>query len=176
MRTTTTRHPLATLAIASTLTSLGTLATATAAHAETTTTTEKGVLIECAGSWRDRPVVVSVYENRTYGHEVLVAVGAEDQEAFSVTHPDGRLVRRGAMQHEGRLDGRRFALSGPVVRDGEPVEVHEELEDDNMVITVDGVHEPLAADLVLTWRKRSAVLDCSTAFRYDLVVTKTDIE
>lgn len=172
---TTTRHALA---IASTLTTLGglALATATAAHAETTTTTEKGVLVECTGTWRDRPVVVSVYENRTYGNEVLVAVGAEDQEAFSVTHPDGRLVRRGAIQQEGRLDGRRFALAGPVARDGDPVEVHEEFEDDNMVITVDGVHKPLAADLVLTWRKRNAVLECSNAFRYDLVVTKTDIE
>lgn len=139
------------------------------------TTQEKGVLIECAGTWRDQPVTVSVYENRTYGNELLVAVGAEDAESFWITNPGGRMVRRGELQQEGRMDGRRVVLAGQVVRDGEPVEVHEEREDAGQHIVVDGVHKPLAADLVLTWKKRNADLDCDNAFRYDLTVTKTPI-
>lgn len=139
------------------------------------TTQEKGVLIECAGTWRDQPVTVSVYENRTYGNELLVAVGAEDAESFWITNPEGRMVRRGELQQEGRMDGRRVVLAGQVVRDGEPVEVHEEREDAGQHIVVDGVHKPLAADLVLTWKKRNADLDCDNAFRYDLTVTKTPI-
>ena len=139
------------------------------------TTQEKGVLIECAGTWKGQPAMVSVYENRTYGNELVVAVGAEDSESFWITHPEGRMVRRGEVQQEGRMDGKRVVLAGRVVRDGEPVEVHEEREDAGQHIVVDGVHKPLAADLVLTWKKRNAELDCDNAFRYDLTVTKTPI-
>lgn len=176
----TTRHALATLAIAGALP----MATATATHAqtaaepggaETTTTQEKGVLLECTGTWKDQPVFVSVYENRTFGNELLVAVGAEDSESFWSTHPEGRMVRRGEIQQEGRMDGRLIVLAGQVTRDGEPVEVHEEREDAGQHIVVDGIHKPLDADLVLTWKKRNAALDCDNAFRYDLTVTKTPI-
>jgi hypothetical protein len=139
------------------------------------TTQEKGVLIECAGTWKGQPAMVSVYENRTYGNELVVAVGAEDSESFWITYPEGRMVRRGEIQQEGRMEGKRVVLAGRVVRDGEPVEVHEEREDAGQHIVVDGVHEPLAADLVLTWKKRNADLDCDNAFRYDLTVTKTPI-
>lgn len=139
------------------------------------TVQEKGLLIECAGTWRDQPVHLSVYENRTYAHELLIAIGAEDQEVFLVENPEQRMVRRGEVHESGRLDGRRFALAGTVVRDGEVVEVHEEFEDDGKTVTVDGVHKPLAADLVLTWKKQNAELDCDNAFRYDLTVTKTPI-
>lgn len=170
MRSTT---ALATLAIA---TGLPLAAAAAQAHAETTSEREKGVLVECAGTWRTRPVTVSVYEHRTYGNEVLVAIGAEDQEDFWISQPDGRLVRRGELQQEGTLGGRKVVLAGTVVRDGDPVEVHDEFDDAGQHVVVDGVHKPLAADLVLTWRKRNAVLDCSNAFRFDLTVTKTDIE
>ena len=79
MRSTT---ALATLAIA---TGLPLAAAAAPAHAETTTEREKGVLVECAGTWRTRPVTVSVYEHRTYGNEVLVAIGAEDGRFVSNT-------------------------------------------------------------------------------------------
>jgi len=139
------------------------------------TTQEKGVLIECAGTWKGQPAMVSVYENRIYGNELVVAVGAEDSESFWITHPEGRMVRRGEVQQEGRMDGKRVVLAGRVVRDGEPVEVHEEHDDAGQHIVVDGVHMPLSADLVLTWKKRNADLDCDNAFRYDLTVTKTPI-
>lgn len=139
------------------------------------TTQEKGVLIECAGSWKGQPVFVSVYENRSFGNELVVAVGAEDQESFWIINPEGRMVRRGEIQQEGRMDGKRVVLAGTVVRDGEVVTVHEEREDAGQHIVVDGVHKPLAADLVLTWKKRNAVLDCENAFRYDLTVTTTPI-
>ena len=139
------------------------------------TTQEKGVLLECAGSWKDQPVFVSVYENRTFGNELVVAVGAEDQESFWITNPEGRMVRRGEIQQEGRMDGKLVVLAGRVTRDGEPVEVHEEREDAGQHIVVDGIHKPLDADLVLTWKKRNADLDCDNAFRYDLTVTKTPI-
>lgn len=139
------------------------------------TTQEKGVLIECAGTWKGLPATVSVYENRTYGNELVVAIGAEDSESFWITHPEGRMVRRGEVQQEGRMDGKLVVLAGRVVRDGEPVEVHEEREDAGQHIVVDGIHKPLAADLVLTWKKRNADLDCDNAFRYDLTVTKTPI-
>jgi len=36
------------------------------------TTQEKGVLIECAGTWKGQPATVSVHENRTYGNELVV--------------------------------------------------------------------------------------------------------
>lgn len=139
------------------------------------TTQEKGALLECAGSWKDQPVFVSVYENRTFGNELVVAVGAEDQESFWITNPEGRMVRRGEIQQEGRMDGRLVVLAGRVTRDGEPVEVHEEREDAGQHIVVDGIHKPLDSDLVLTWKKRNADLDCDNAFRYDLTVTKTPI-
>lgn len=167
-----TRRALATLAIAGTLP----LSTATAAHAETTTVHEKGLLIECTGTWEDQPVHVSVYENRAYVNELVIAIGDEDDEVFLVENPEDRMVTRGEVHESGRLDGRKFALAGPVVRDGDVVEVHEEFVDDGQQVVVDGVHKPLAADLELTWRKRDAVLDCSNAFRFDLQVSRTPVE
>lgn len=171
-------HSTARRVLASTALAAGLLPVALAgpAHAETTTVHEKGLLIECTGTWRQQPVHVSVYENRTYVNELVVAIGAEDQEVLLVENPEERMVTRGEVHESGLLGGRKFALAGPVVRDGDVVEVHEEFVDDGQHVVVDGVHKPLAADLELTWRKRDAVLDCSNAFRFDLDVSRTPVQ
>lgn len=156
---------------------LGSVALTTApAHAGTTATTthERGLVIECAGLWRDQPVAVTVYENHPDLRELVVVVGEEGEEVVKVRTPGHRLVRHRALHERGWLDGRRFDLAGTAVRDGDPVEVHEEREDAGQHIVVDGVHHPVAATLTLTWRHRAATLDCDTAFRYDLQVTRTD--
>lgn len=118
---------------------------------------------------------MTVYENRTFGNELVVTVGAEDSESFWIAHPEGRMIRRGEVQQEGRMDGRLVVLAGRVTRDGEPVEVHEEHDAAGQHIVVDGIPKPLDAELLLTWKKRNADLDCDNAFRYDLTVTKTPI-
>lgn len=159
---------------------LGTVALATPAGAQDDTTTgegsttrERGLVVECSGTWRDQPVLVTVHEDHPDLRELVLAVGKDDEEVVKVRTPGHRLVRHRGLRETGWLGGRRFDLDGVVVRDGEPVEVHEEHDDAGQHVVVDGVHHPLAATLTLTWRHRATTLGCADAYRYDLTVTRT---
>ena len=160
-----------TLAVVATsgLIGLGHAATA----AEPTVTHERGIAIECSGTWKHQHVYALVYENSTAGNTVQVVVndgeygaGRDSARAFR----DGRQVRAAV-----RLDGRRAVIEGTARVVGRRTPVHEELEDAGQLIVADGHHRRLATDLDLTWRGRSVPLDCDGSFRYALRVTKTPI-
>lgn len=138
---------------------------------EPTTTNEKGILLECSGTWRGEDVYASVYENDTYGNTVQIVIadgdvaggGRETTRAFK----DGRDVR--AVM---KLKGKRAVIEGTARAVGKKTPVHEEHDDAGQHITIDGTHRRLANDLTLTWKGTTAPLDCDNAFVYDLQVTK----
>jgi len=138
---------------------------------EPTTTNEKGILLECSGTWKGEDVYASVYENETYGNTVQVVIGdgdvaggiRETTRAFK----DGRDVRAVL-----KLKGKRAVIEGTARAVGKKTLVHEEHDDAGQHITVDGTHRRLANDLTLTWRGTTLPLDCDNAFVYDLQVTK----
>ncbi|MDN4175055.1 hypothetical protein QWY28_18975 [Nocardioides sp. SOB77] len=171
------RTPLALAAVATAIAGLG-LSPATAspttgtAAEEPTVTHERGVVIECGGTFGDEEVFVSVYENDTFANVLQVVVG-DDGLGRSRESAAG-FVSRGEVRASLRLDGRRVLVSGTATRHGKRIAVHEEHDDAGQHIVVDGFHRLLRTDLTMLWKGRTVDLDCGEAFRYDLQVTTTD--
>ncbi len=169
-----------TLSALSTLAAAAVLSTATAGLAAApddpgpgaTTHREVGRLLECTGTWMQRPVLASVYENRGVVNEVSVQVGEGAREVGAARTQERRFIRDGRVRATLDLGERPARLSGTVSRTGVRSTVHEERDDAGQHVVVDGVHRMLDADLALVWRGRGAPLEC-TGFAYDLQVTTT---
>ena len=164
---------------------LGTVALATpVAHATdasdavppTGTVHERGTVVVCSGQWRDQPVARSVHGRHPHVRVLVRTGGAGEVPPRVVRTPGHRLVRDRGLHERGWLAGHRLDLSAVVVRDGNPVPVHEEHEDGEQHVVVDGTQQPLAATTTFTWRHRAATLACPGSFRYDHTVTRTDAE
>jgi hypothetical protein len=142
------------------------------AHAsEPTTTRERGIVVECSGTWHGKDVYASLYENNTAGNVIQIVVDGGDVAAggrdvrYAFRH--GRTVF-GAM----RLGGRRAVIEGTARAVGARTPVHDVYDDAGQHITVDGTHRRLATRLTMTWRRTTLPLDCAGSFVYDLQVTK----
>ena len=141
---------------------------------EPTTTHEKGLVLECSGTWRGSEVFASLYENSTAGNIIQVVIGGGDvaggsrqaRHAFKDRH---RV--HGAL----RLEGRRAVVEGTARAVGRRTAVHEEHDDAGQHITVDGTHRRLASTLTLAWRGTTVPLDCAGSFLYDLSVTRASV-
>ncbi|CAI9414248.1 hypothetical protein [Nocardioides sp. T2.26MG-1] len=143
-----------------------------ASAAEPTTTRERGLVIECTGTIKGRPVYTSLYENDTVRNTIQILIGDDGHQVGGSRDTDrdfrdGRQVR-GTL----KVAGRRALVEGTARKVGERVPVHEEHDDAGQHITIDGFHRRLATDLRLTWKGASAPLTCDNAFVYDLQVTK----
>ncbi|HYF71656.1 MAG TPA: hypothetical protein VD864_02485 [Nocardioides sp.] len=143
-----------------------------ASAAEPTTTRERGIVIECTGTIKHKPVYASLYENNTVANTIQIVIGDDDDQVGGGRDTDrdfrhGRKVS-GSLQ----LAGDRALVTGTARKVGGRVAVHEEHDDAGQHITVDGFHRRLDTDLTLSWKGASAPLTCDTAFVYDLRVTK----
>lgn len=162
------------LAAAATVASLGGSAVAAAPGdpGAGSTSREVGRLLECTGTWMQRPVLASVYENRGLVNEVSVQVGEGRREVGAARVQERRFVRHGRVRAVLDLGGRPAELSGTTTRTGVRTAVHEEHDDAGEHVVVDGVHRELDTELALVWRGRGAPLEC-TGFAFDLQVTRT---
>lgn len=146
----------------------------TAYAGEPTTTNEKGILLECAGTWRGNEVYASLYENNTAGNTIQIVIADGDVAGggrdTTTAFKDGRDVR-GVL----KLKGKKAVVEGTARAVGPKTPVHEEHDDAGQHITVDGTHRRLANDLTLTWKGTTVPLDCDNAFVYDLQVTKESV-
>ncbi len=143
-----------------------------ASAGERTTTRERGIVIECTGTIKERPVYASLYENDTVRNTIQILVGDDGHQVGGSRDTDqdfrtGRKVR-GTLA----VGGSRAVVAGTARQVGERLAVHEEHDDAGQLITIDGFHRRLKTDLTLTWKGTSAPLTCAPAFRYDLRVTK----
>lgn len=172
-----THTSLATLA-AATLVALGAAGPATSATAEafrsaTTTTHERGIVLECTGRLAGKHVFASLYENDAFVNVIQVVIGDDGNGASREVEQgfldDGRV--RGSV----RVDGKRALVTGTAHRVGKRIPVHEVHDDAGQHITVDGYHRRLANDLVLTYAGRTRPLTCDTAFAFNLQVTREDV-
>jgi hypothetical protein len=141
----------------------------------TTTPNERGHVIECTGTIRDRPVHASVYENNTYANVIQVLIGDDENQVGN-----SREVAEGFLDHRQvhgslRVGENRAVVSGSAVRGGKRIPVHEQFDDAGQLITVDGIHRRLRTDLRLGWGRKTVQLTCDNAFFYNLQVTKEDI-
>ncbi|GGO67938.1 hypothetical protein [Nocardioides deserti] len=175
------RTPLALAAVATAVVGLGSPATALTADATATsasqttaseTSRERGVVIECGGSYRGDDLYVSVYENNLYANVFQVVVG--DDGLGNIRESAKGFVEKKQVRATLKLDGRKVLVTGTAKPYGKKVAVHEEHDDAGQHIVVDGVHRKLRTDLTMRWKGRTVDLTCADAFRYDLQVTKTD--
>ena len=139
---------------------------------EPTTTRERGLVIECTGTIKDRPVYTSLYENDTVRNTIQILIGDDDLQVGGSRDTDrdfrtGRKVR-GTL----KVGDSRAVVAGTARKVGDRIAVHEEHDDAGQHITVDGFHRRLKTDLTLTWKGATAPLTCDNAFLYDLQVTK----
>lgn len=161
------------LAVVATPSLIGLIGLGSAAAAgEPTTTHEKGIVLECTGTIGHRDAFVSLYENNTVRNTIQVVIGGDDHPVGGSrdTTRDFLVARtvRGAL----KVDGTRALVEGTAHRAGRRTTIHDEQDDAGQHITVDGTHRRIVSDLTLTWRHRTAPLDCGNAFAYDLQVTR----
>ena len=157
------------LAVAATAAPLAT-DPATASAGTSTTTVEKGVVIECTGRLGGQDVYVSLYENNRYANVVQVGVG-EDGASREVRD----IVRAGRARAGVRIDGSAARVTGRVRATGTRSAVHEEMDDAGQHIVSEGTHRALRTRLHVSFRGETSRLACGNAFRYRLRVTKTPI-
>ncbi|MGB0102540.1 MAG: hypothetical protein WBP61_19850 [Nocardioides sp.] len=139
--------------------------------AEPTTTRERGIVIECSGEHRGRPVYTSVYENNTVKNSVQILVGDDDRQVGG-NRESAAPFRTGKQVHAAaRIGGSRAVIDGTARAVGRKTLVHEEHADAGELITIDGTHRRLRTALTLAWRGRVVPLDCAESFVYDLQVT-----
>lgn len=157
------------LAVVATTALMGGSATAQ----EPTTVNERGIVLDCSGTYRGQDVYASVYENNTVKNVVQVVVGDDGLGSIRET---AKPFKTGRDVHATlKLAGKRVVIDGTARVVGKKVHVHEEHDDGGQYITVDGTHRRIVADLTMTWKSRSIPLTCDDAFVYDLQVTKEPV-
>lgn len=137
-----------------------------------TTTHERGIVVECTGTMQGRSVYASLYENNRYADVLQVLVGDDDHQVGGSREDRDGFLERGRVTAAMKVDGSRARITGTAPKVGRNTPVHEEYDDAGQHITADGTHRLLDTDLELTWRGRTVPLDCGTAFAYRLTVTK----
>ena len=140
--------------------------------AETTTTHERGIVVECTGTIDGRDVYASLYENDTYVNVLQVLVGDDAGQVGGSRQDRDGFLDQGRVTAAMKVDGRRALITGTARRVGDRIPVSEEYDDAGQHITTTGFHRSLDTDLTLSWRGDRAPLDCATAFAYRLTVVK----
>jgi hypothetical protein len=144
-----------------------------AAHAgEPTTTRERGIVVECAGTVGGRSVYASLYENNHYGNELQIVIGDDDHQVGGSRRDRDGFLDHGRVTAAMKVGGKRALITGTARKVGDRIPVSDEYDDAGQHITATGFHRRLHTDLELTWRGRSVPLDCGNAFAYRLTVTK----
>lgn len=162
------------LAATATFALVGPLAPAQAGEA--TTTHEKGLVMECTGSIKGRPVYASLYETNVARNVVQILIGRDGKQVGGSRETRQAFRDQGEVFAAMKVGGDPARIKGTARRVGEPVRVHEEHDDAGYHVTIDGTHRRLAPKLVLKWRGAVAPLTCDPAFLYDLQVTKEPVE
>ncbi|MGY2703595.1 MULTISPECIES: hypothetical protein [unclassified Nocardioides] len=163
-------YPLA-LAATAALIGLGTAAPTTQTT-ESTTTHERGIVVECSGTVQGRDVYASLYENNHFANVLQVLIGDDAQQVGGSRQDRDGFLGGGRVTAAMKVGGSRALISGTARKVGRNTPVHDEYDDAGQHITADGTHRLLDTDLDLTWRGRTVPLDCDTAFAYRLVVVR----
>jgi hypothetical protein len=141
-------------------------------------TRERGVLLECRGTLGDRPVIVSLYENRTHGNFLEIQVGEEGGGSDDIRvsrETDRRFVRGTKVRAGANMVGKKATITGTAKPTGKVKRVHEVIEDAGERIVSTGTHRRLKTRVKFAYDGESTKLTCSPAFIYKLKVTKTSI-
>jgi hypothetical protein len=136
----------------------------------TSTETQRGVVLECAGDGAR----VDVYENGTYGNTLVVIVGDPDLDQFGSIERTDPFVLDGAIDETVEVRGGHTAtVTGTVAATGRPTRITDPVQDAGEQIVSRGSHQPLTTDLVVTVDGAAVPVTCDPAFAFDLEVRRT---
>jgi hypothetical protein len=139
-------------------------------------THERGVMFDCTGTLGKQPVIVNLYENRTYGNYLEAQYGEGDRHEVSIAKQVKRpFLRHGVVRAKVRLAGKPLTVSGTASPTKQFTRIHDVVEDAGLRILTQGTHRRLAHDLTVSYRGRSTTLVCDPAVAFRLKVTKTSI-
>ena len=137
-----------------------------------TVTHERGIVLECTGTIKQRPVYASLYENSAYQNVLQILIGKDGHQIGGGREPKAKFLNGKRVTATMKVGGDRARVAGTAARYGKRIAVHESFDDAGEHIVVDGFHRKLRNDLTFTWRGRTVPLDCDTAFAYDLQVSR----
>jgi hypothetical protein len=140
-----------------------------------TTERERGIVLECRGEADGLAAYASLYENDKYGNVLQVVLGDPDAGNGRSKDVKRPFLEDGKVRGTITVDGAKARIRGTAEVVGKKKKVHEVHDDAGYLITVDGTHKRIAADLVLSYDGVRVPLTCDPAFRYDLMVTKEQI-
>lgn len=140
-----------------------------------TTERERGIVLECRGEAGGLAAYASIYENDKHGNVLQVVLGDPDAGNGRSKHVERPFLKDGKVRAAIRVDGTKARIRGTADKVGKKRSVHEVHDDAGYLITIDGTHKRLVADLVLSHDGVQVPLTCDPAFRYDLMVTKQPI-
>ena len=150
----------------------------TAAHAQHPTsgiqvssTTEKGIVLECIGETRGLSAYVNLYENNAYSNYVQVILN--DQPTLAASREPKDIWSDGVVRTSVTIKGQKVKIVGSASKYGKRSPVREEIDDAGQHIVSDGWHRQLENDLTLTYAGTAVALTCAPEFFYKLEVTKT---
>lgn len=142
----------------------------------TSTSHERGALIECTGTAGSTPVRANLYQNKTFGNflEVLVNDGTPDEAGRSLQA--GRPFLKGSkVRASAKVAGKRLVITGTAPRTGTVKRIHDVYDDAGMRIVSTGTHRMLAPRLSVSFGAETGSLSCDNAFLYRLKVVKTSL-
>ncbi|MFD3537827.1 hypothetical protein [Streptomyces sp. NPDC058664] len=143
-------------------------------------TYEKGHVLSCTGQVGQRSATVELYDNSLHGSFVNVHVEGPDGEYGGGSTPT-RLFDHGSINaklsierlgEEPRAAG-TAVIKGLYAPKGKPKPVHDVYEDGGWSIVSEGTQQRLKSKVIIHVLGKTARLDCTEAFTYDLKVTKT---
>jgi hypothetical protein len=140
--------------------------------ATSTTTHERGIVVECTGTFGRRPVYTSLYENNAHGNVIQVLVGRDGHRVGGSRSDADGFLHHGRVRGAMKVGPGRAVVRGTAHAVGDPIPVSEEHDDAGEHITATGTNRSLATHLRFVWQDRRVPLTCATAFRYDLQVTR----
>ncbi|PJE93865.1 hypothetical protein CUT44_32245 [Streptomyces carminius] len=145
-------------------------------------TVEQGYALNCSGSSGGVSVTVDLYQNSAFGSHTGISVETPEGEYGGGRGPVEDPLFSGGAVSAGipirRLDDTgepagEAVVTGTYTAAGKPARVHEVTEDpaDHYVITR-GTNTPLTASVAAEVLGERVPLTCSTAFAFDLTVTR----
>ena len=138
------------------------------------TARERGALIECTGRAGKTPVLVNIYQNRTYGNYLEMTVDdGTPAEVSRVVESRTKFITGPKVRAASKIGGRKILIAGTAKQTGKTRKVNEVVEDAGYRIVSKGTHKLLKPVLTVTYGGRTGRLTCDNAFLFDLKVTKT---
>jgi hypothetical protein len=147
---------------------------------------EAGNLAECSGEADGYTATVNLFQTSAFGGFVEASGFIETPNGSTVQvtgFTDGDLIFDDGtidivltlVDAETQEPAGSATVSGTYTVSGRPTQVHEVINEGEVIVVSVGTHTPLSVDLTLEYTEATIPLDCADAFAFDLRVIRQPI-